>query len=184
MLATLTRFLEGRLKLQVNEAKSAVDRPWNRTFLGYSMTHHKRPRLKVAARSVARFKGKLRALFRRGRGRSLARVIEEATPIPRGWINSFRLAQTKGVFEDLDGWLRRRLRAILWRQWKRPRTRARKLMQRGLDEARAWKSAYNGRGPWWNAGARHMNQAYPSAYFRQLGLTPLTEQLHRLNRTS
>jgi len=114
----------------------------------------------------------------------MAGVIEEAMPVLRGWITYFRLAETKGVFEDLDGWLRRKLRVILWRQWKRPRTRARKLRQRGLDEARAWMSAYNGHGPWWNAGASHMNQAYPTSYFRNLGLTPLIEQLNRLKSAS
>jgi len=184
VLASLSRFLDRRLKLKVNDAKSAVDRPWKRTFLGYSMTHHMKPRLKVAVSSVARFKAKLRGMFRRGRGRSIAKVVTEATPILRGWINYFRLAETRGVFEDLDGWFRRKLRVILWRQWKRPRTRARKLRQRGLDEARAWRSAYNGHGPWWNAGASHMNQAYPTSYFRNLGLTPLIEQLNRLNSAS
>jgi RNA-directed DNA polymerase len=184
VLASLTRFLDRRLKLSVNDAKSAVDRPWKRTFLGYSMTHHRKPRLKVAASSVVRFKAKLRSVFRRGRGRSLAKVIEEAAPILRGWITYFRLAETRGVFEDLDGWFRRKLRAILWRQWKRPRTRKRKLMQRGIDEARAWKSAGNGRGPWWNAGASHMNQAYPTSYFRNLGSTPMIEILNRLACTS
>ena len=184
VLASLTRFLDRRLKLTVNEAKSAVDRPWKRTFLGYAMTHHMKPRLKVAASSVVRFKAKLRRLFRRGRGRSVAKVIEEATPVLRGWIAYFRLAETKGVFEDLDGWFRRKLRAILWRQWKRPRTRVRKLMLRGLDEARACKSAHNGRGPWWNAGASHMNQAFPTSHFRNLGLTPMIEILNRLERTS
>ncbi len=184
VLASLTRFLDRRLKLTVNDAKSAVGRPWKRTFLGYAMTHHMKPRLKVAASSVARFKANLRALFRRGRGRSMARVIEEAMPVLRGWITYFRLAETKGVFEDLDGWFRRKLRAILWRQWNRPRTRARKLRQRGLDEARAWMSAYNGHGPWSNAGASHMNQAYPMSYFRSLGLTPLIDQLNRLKSAS
>ena len=84
---------------------------------------------------MARFKANLWALFRPGRGRSMARVIEQATPVLRGWITYFRPAETKGVFEDLDGWFRRKLRVILWRQWKRPRTRVRKLRQRGLDEA-------------------------------------------------
>ena len=96
VLASLTRFLSQRLKLSVNEAKSAVDRPWKRTFLGYSMTYHMKPRLKVAASSVARFKGNLRALFRRGRGRSVARVIEEATPVLRGWTTYFRLLPAGG----------------------------------------------------------------------------------------
>jgi len=184
VLASLTRFLNQRLKLQVNDAKSAVDRPWKRTFLGYSMTHHRKPRLRVAAASVMRFKAKLRNMLRRGRGRSIAKVISEATPILRGWINYFQLVETRGVFEDLDGWFRRKLRVILWRQWKRPRTRKRKMMQHGINEERAWKSAYNGHGPWWNAGASHMNQALPTSHFRNLGLTPMIETLNRLNRTS
>lgn len=184
VLASLSRFLDRRLKLKVNGDKSAVDRPWKRTFLGYSMTHHHKPRLRVAATSVARLKDKLREVFRRGRGRSLAKVIGEITPILRGWTAYFRLAEVKGVFEDLDGWVRRKLRVILWRQWKRPRTRARKLRQRGLDKARAWTSAMNGRGSWWNAGASHMNRAYPTSYFRSLGLRPITEHLNRLQSTS
>jgi RNA-directed DNA polymerase len=184
VLASLTRFLNQRLKLKVNKTKSAVDRPWNRTFPGYSMTIHRKPRLKVAATSVVRFKGKLRDLLRGGRGRSTAKVIEEASPILRGWINYFRLAETRGVFEDLDGWFRRKLRVIIWRQWKRPQTRKRKLMQCGIEEARAWKSASNGRGPWWNAGASHMNQACPTSYFRTIGLTPMIETLNRFQRTS
>ena len=84
-------------------------------------------------------------------------------PVLRGWIHYFRLAETKGVFEALDGWLRRKLGAIVWPQWKRPSTRKRKLMQRGIDGYRAWKAAGNGRGPWWSAGAGHMNRACPTS---------------------
>jgi RNA-directed DNA polymerase len=185
VLASITGYLQKQLKLKVNREKSAVDRPWRRRFLGYSMTLHKQPRLKVAAASVQSLKGKLRAAFRRGRGRNLGRFIsEELTPLLRGWINYFRLAEVKGVFEALDGWLRRKLRNILWRQWKRPSTRARKLMSRGLDEARARKSAANGRGPWWNSGASHMNQAYPRSYFDRCGLVNLLDQLRRLQSVS
>jgi RNA-directed DNA polymerase len=174
VLASLTRFLEQRLKLKVNTAKSAVDRPWKRKFLGYSMTWHHGPRLKVAPASVARLKGILKAKLRRGRGRNLRRLIEEdLTPMLRGWANYFKLAEVKNVFEELDGWLRRKLRGLLWRQWKRSYTRARNLMKRGLDEARAWRSATNGRGPWWNAGASHMNQAFPKRYFDAMGLPSL-----------
>jgi len=184
-LASITGYLRKQLKLKVNRDKSAVDRPWRRRFLGYSMTLHKQPRLKVAAASVQNLKGKLRAAFRRGRGRNLGRFIsDELTPLLRGWINYFRLAQVKGVFESLDGWLRRKLRNILWRQWKRPATRARKLMSRGLDEARAWKSATNGRGPWWNSGASHMNHAYPRSYFDRCGLVNLLDQLRQLQSVS
>lgn len=184
VMASVTHFLTERLWLTVNAAKSAVDRPWNRSFLGYSMTSHMKPRLKVADKSVARLRDKLRVLFRAGRGRSMAHAVETLTPILRGWSNYFRLAQVKGTFEELDGWIRRKLRCILWRQWKRPKTRMQKLMKRGIAAERAWKSASNGRGPWWNAGASHMNDAYRKAYFEKLGLLSILKQHHRLNHAS
>jgi RNA-directed DNA polymerase len=184
LMASLTRFLAERLRLTVNLAKSAVDRPWRRAFLGYTVTAHQEPRLKVAPKSVIRLRDKLRLVFRQGRGRSLTHTVETLTPILRGWTAYFRLAQVKGTFEDLDGWLRRKLRCILWRQWKRPRTRARNLMRRGLDEARAKASANNGRGPWWNAGASHMNDAYRKTFFDKLGLPSFLEQLRRLHHAA
>lgn len=184
VLASVTAFLSKRLRLTVNGAKSAVDRPWNRSFLGFSMTAHKEPRLRVAPKSVQRFTGKVRDMLRRGRGRSIANTVKELTPVVRGWIGYFRLAEAKGIFEDLDGWLRRRLRVILWRQWKHRPTRAKRMMQRGIAEARAWRSAYNGRGPWWNAGASHMNDAYRAAFFANLGLPSLQMEHRRLNRVS
>jgi len=176
VLRSLTRFLEQRLKLKVNAAKSAVDRPWNRKFLGYSMTFHKRPRLKVAPASVNRLKQSLKAELRRGRGRNLKRFIAETLrPKLLGWANYFKLADVKGVFEVLDQWLRRKLRGLIWRQWKRPFTRAKNLMRRGLDEFTAWKSATSGRGPWWNAGAGHMNKAFPKKTFDSMGLPSLLD---------
>lgn len=185
VLASITSYLKNRLKLKVNRDKSAVDRPWQRALLGYSMTWHKQPRLKVAPASVQRLKSKLRAAFRRGRGRNLGRFItEELKPLLTGWINYFGLAEVKGVFEELDGWIRRKLRNILWRQWKKPRTRAQKLMNRGLDEDRAWKSATNGRGPWWNSGASHMNQAIPKSYLDRHGLVSLLFELRRIQCVS
>jgi RNA-directed DNA polymerase len=180
VMQSVTSFLEKRLKLRVNRDKSAVDRPWHRKFLGYSMTFHKAPRLKVAAASVERLKSKVKERMRRGRGQRLSKTIAELTPLLRGWLNYFRLAQVKGVFEDLDKWLRHRLRCLLWRQWKRTFTRAKNLMRRGLDRERAWVSATNGRGPWWNAGASHMNQAYPKRFFDELGLVSLLDELRRL----
>lgn len=184
VLQSITRFLERWLRLKVNAAKSAVDRPWNRKFLGYSMTFHKRPRLKVAPVVVDRLKDKLRQEFRRGRGRNLQRFIESLTPILRGWINYFRLAEVKGIFEELDGWIRRKLRCILWRQWKRTYTRFKNLRKRGIGEVRAWRSVSNGRGAWWNSGSSHMNQAFPKRFFDNLGLVSLLNQLHRLQRVA
>jgi RNA-directed DNA polymerase len=180
VLRTLTSFLERRLRLKVNAEKSAVARPWERKFLGYSFTWHRAARLKVALASVQRLKGKLREIFRRGRGRNLSRLIaEDLTPLLRGWLNYFRLAEVKGIFDALDSWIRRKLRNLIWRNWKRPFTRAKNLMQRGLTKAQALKSAMNGRGPWWNAGAAHMHAAFPKSYFDGCGLLSLLEQRSR-----
>ncbi len=183
VMASVSKFLERRLRLRVNAEKSAVAQPCERKFLGYSMTRHKEPRLKVAAESIKRLKAKLRAKFRRGRGSNLKAFIKELEPVRRGWVNYYRLAEGKGIFEELDGWLRRKLRGLLWRRWKRPFTRAKNLMKRGLAEARAWRSATNGRGPWWNAGASHMNEAYPKNYFDRMGLVSLLDSRRGLQRT-
>jgi len=180
VMESVTRFLEKRLHLRVNRDKSAVGRPWNRKFLGYTMTPHHRPKLKVSPSSVKRAKARIREIVRKGLGRSVATVIGELTPFLRGWVNYFRLSQVKNVFEKLDQWIRRKLRAILWRQWKRPWTRAKRMIQRGIERGRAWTSAYNGRGPWWNAGASHMNAAMPAKWFHQQGLTSLLAEHRRL----
>ena len=185
VMKSLTQFLERRLRLQVNAEKSAVARPWERKFLGYSLTWHREARLKVAASSVQRLKEKLREIFRRGRGRNVGRLIEaELTPLLRGWMNYFRLAEVKGVFDELDSWIRRKLRCLIWRQWKRPFARAKGLLRRGLAEARAWESATNGRGAWWNAGASHMHAAFPKTYFDRCGLLSLLDQRLRFQLAS
>ncbi len=175
---SITLFLSNRLKLKVNEAKSAVDRPWKRKFLGYTITNEKEPRLRASVQSIRKLKDSLRAIFRRGRGRNVGRLIEEElNPVIRGWGNYFSLTRVKKIPEELDFWIRRKIRCILWRQMKRAKTRAKRMMKRGLKESRAWASATNGRGPWWNAGASHMNQSYPIAYFNKLGLVALQTKL-------
>ena len=184
VMASITGYLSERLKLTVNQAKSAVDRPWKRTFLSYSMTRHRKPQLTVAKKAIAKLKANLKTIFRRGRGKNIQTTVEETTPKLRGWINYFRYSEVKGIFNELDGWLRRKLRRILWKQWKRPKTRAKKLMQRGLSEATARQSATNGRGPWWNSGAAHMNKAVPKSYFDKLGLVSIMSQYHRLQHSS
>jgi RNA-directed DNA polymerase len=185
VLASITRFLEQRLRLKVNAEKSGVARPARRVFLGYSVHRGaKGVRLKVSAKAVTRLKGNLKAMFRRGRGRHLRKVIKELNPILRGWLNYYRHLEITGILKELDGWLRRHLRKILWRQWKRVSTRAKMLMRLGLEEARAWISATNGRGPWWNAGASHMNQALPKWRFDRLGLISFVDLYRRLRSTT
>jgi RNA-directed DNA polymerase len=184
LLQSLTEFLEQRLKLKVNASKSAVARPWQRKFLGYSLTWHQKPKLRIAASSIERLTEKVNVLLRGARGRRLGTTIQTLNPLLRGWAAYFKLAETKRTLEERDGWIRHKLRCILWRQWKRPYARARNLMQRGLTEERAWCSACNQRGPWWNAGASHMHAAFPKSRFDHLGLVSLLDTVQRLQRTS
>jgi RNA-directed DNA polymerase len=179
---SVTSFLEKHLKLKVNEKKSAADGVAKRKFLGYSMTPGKVPRLKPAPQSLERLRQKMRVLFRKGRGRNVERfIVEDLNPLLRGWIQYFKLCRVKAVFEDLDKWLRRRLRAVYWRQWKQGHTRRKRLIELGIDADRARISSTNGRGPWWNAGASHMSQALPIKYFNQLGLISLWKEVQRLS---
>ncbi len=184
VMASLESFLKKRLRLQTNRDKSKVARPWTRKFLGYSVTTHKKPKLKPAPKSVKRLKGKLRQMLRRGRGRSLIRVIEDLRPVIRGWIAYYRLSDVHRVFEVLDKWLRRKLRCIQWRQWKRPRTRRKMLVTLGLDPEQARLSAGNGRGPWWNAGAAHMHLAMPTRKLLDMGFTSFLSEYRRLTSLS
>jgi RNA-directed DNA polymerase len=184
VLTSLERWLNQRLRLRVNRDKSGVARPWTRKFLGYSVTWDRATRLRVSPAAVKRLKTKLRRLLRQGRGRRLADLVADLNLATRGWVVYFRLAGVKASFEELDKWLRRKLRCVVWRQWKRPRTRFHELRRRGLDETRARASALNGRGPWWNAGASHMHAAVPTAALRQLGLLSLLDEHQRLQRTS
>lgn len=181
VMASITRFVEQQLKLRVNRDKSAVARPWQRKFLGYTFSWHRKARIRVAKTSIKRLKSNLKVLFRKGRGRNLQRFIQqELNPVIRGWINYFRLSEFVGFAEELDQWLRRHLRCILWRQWKRPWRRFQRLMKLGLSEERAARSAFNQRGPWFNAGASHMNLALPRRYFDQFGLICMLQTLRRL----
>jgi RNA-directed DNA polymerase len=180
VLASLERFLWKRLRLRINREKSRVGRPWRRKFLGYSVTANLEPKLKVSKESVKRLKTKLRVIVRQGRGRNLSRVCEELRPVLRGWVAYYQLSEVKCSFVELDSWVRRKLRVILWRQWKKPRTRRKMLASRGMGVVRSAISAYNGRGPWWNAGAGHMNRACPIAYLHQHGLISLVDEHRRL----
>lgn len=183
VMAAMKRFLETRLKLQVNATKSACARPWKRKFLGYTLTNAGgRIRLKVAPQSVARLTGRVRELLRQGRGRSLTHAIETLNPVLRGWIGYFQLSESKVVWKNLDGWLRRRLRCQIWRQAKTRQRRTTLLRKRGLAEARAWHSGHNGQGPWWNSGASHMNHAFPKTFFDRYGLVSMADTCRYLQR--
>lgn len=177
--ASLTSSIEKKLRLKVNQEKSAISRPWKRSFLGYGFTVHKETKLKVSKESLKRFKNKVKDKMRSGRGRNLKKFIaNDLNPLLRGWMIYFSGSEVKGFTKDLDGWIRRHLRKIKWRQMKRNWTRKQNLMKRGLSEQNAVQSAFNQRGAWWNAGARHMNFAYPGRYFDKLDLVRL-QTVHR-----
>ncbi|WP_052234794.1 group II intron reverse transcriptase/maturase [Parachlamydia acanthamoebae] len=182
LLSSLTHYLEKRLKLKVNEGKSAVDRPWKRKFLGYSMTWHKRAKLKIAAVSIQKLRDKIRVELTGHQSRSLQAAISRLNPILRGWMGYFRYSEVKGIQQELDGWIRRKLRCLLWRQWKQPATRAKELRKRGLAEERIRSAVGNRHGPWWNAGASHMNQAFPKSFFDHLGLVSLVDMQRGFQR--
>lgn len=183
VMGSIKEFLEQRLRLKVNEAKSAVARPWERKFLGYSVTNRD-TRLRIAAPSLTRLAARVKELMRTGRGRSLTQTIERLNPLLRGWINYFRLTLSRRPLEELDAWVRRHLRRLLWKQWKQPKTREHQMRRLGLRPEHAWRSSVNGRGPWWNAGARHMVRAVPPKYFTRMGLVSLVDTHLALQRVT
>jgi RNA-directed DNA polymerase len=186
VMASITRFLEGKMKLKVNRGKSAVAQPVTRIFLGYSFTAHKEPKIRVPVKTCMKMRAKLKQRFRQGRGSNVERFIRETlNPLLRGWMNYFRLSETKGFAEELDGWIRRHLRCIIWLQWKNASTRFKRLRALGLEKDRAHKSASNGRGSWFNSGASHMNAALPAKSFAAMGLISLLDALRpHANSTS
>ncbi|MDH0682686.1 group II intron reverse transcriptase/maturase [Achromobacter animicus] len=176
-------YLEKALRLRINEAKSAVAWPGTRKFLGYRVAVRlKQAHIQIAPESIKRLMDRVRDIVREGRGWSLAQTIQELNPLLRGWATYFRLSLQLRRMQTLDAWVRRRLRCLLWRQWKRPWTRRRKMVALGIGPERAWKSSVNGHGPWWNAGASHVKQALPNVYFRSKGLVSIHDTVDRLQR--
>jgi group II intron reverse transcriptase/maturase len=169
----LLRQLYAGLRLQVNETKSAVDLAWNRKLLGYSLWVAKDGAVKrrIAPKALRAMKDRVREITRRTKGQSISSVVEELRSYLIGWRNYFRLAETPRVFIDLDKWLRRRLRALHLKHWKRGRTIYRELRARGLPEINAARIAAHGH-RWWMAAAL-ANTALPIRYFDQLGLPRL-----------
>lgn len=173
VLKSVTKYLEEALKLRVNRDKSGTFRPYESIFLGYTFHRHNSTRIIVAEKSVKRLKLKLKAIYRQGRGSSLKQTIFKLTQTLRGWRNYYRLDNRKSFFAELDVNIRTHLRKLIWLAWKKPKTKIRELMKRGLCERNACKSAYNGRGAWWNAQALHMRIAIPNNLFKRFGLYSL-----------
>jgi RNA-directed DNA polymerase len=170
----MTRFITNKLKLRVNEQKSAVAKPWERKFLGFSFTSAKTPKRRIAPKAVFRFKERVRELTSRTRGVSIERMAEELARYLRGWIGYFGNCETPSVLRSLEEWTRRRLRSAIWKQWKRGRIRFTELRKRGVGWDLAVKAAGSAHGPWQLANSPALAIALPNAYFHSLGIPPLT----------
>jgi len=173
-MESLKRFITAKLKLKVNEAKSAVARPWERKFLGFSFTANREPKRRIAPKAVIRFKEKVRELTRRTRGVSIERIAQELARYLRGWIGYFGKSQTPSVLQSLEEWTRRRLRSAIWKQWKRGSVRFAELRKRGVGKDLAAQTAGSAHGPWRLANSPALAFALPNAYFDSLGIPRLT----------
>jgi len=173
VMTNVTRFLTRRLKLKVNEAKSAVARPVERKFLGFSFSNNKAPKRRIAPKVLLRCKQKIRELTRRTRGISLEQMLKELTAYLRGWKSYFGYCQTPSLLQTLDQWIRHRLRSIIWKQWKRGPARYAKLRQLGVGKDLAAQTAGSPHGPWRLASSPALQYALPIAYFDARGLPRL-----------
>lgn len=170
VMVSLTRFIEDSLKLTVNTRKSAVDRPWKRSFLGFTLSR-KGQRLKVASKAITKLKTQIRILSRRTRGHSLAQVIADLKETLLGWKAYFDTAEVLSPLRDLDKWIRRRMRSYVWKQWGRRGYR--ELRKRGVPVRLAWNTAKSAHGPWRLSHSPALRQALPARLFRSYGLPGL-----------
>jgi RNA-directed DNA polymerase len=174
VMESITRFITTKLKLKVNEPKSAVARPWERKFLGFSFTRNREPKRRIAPKAVLRFRERIRELTGRTRGVSIERMAAEVARYLRGWIGYFGKCETPTVLASLEEWVRRRLRSAIWKQWKRGRVRFAELRKRGVGKDLAAQTAGSAHGPWRLANSPALAIALPNAYFDSLGIPRLT----------
>jgi RNA-directed DNA polymerase len=174
VMESITRFITTKLKLQVNQQKSAVARPWERKFLGFSFTMNREPKRRIAPKAVLRFKERVRELTRRTRGISIDQMAKDLSRYFRGWLGYFGKCQTPSVLHDLDQWVRHRLRSVIWKQWKRGSVRFAELRKRGVSKDLAAQTAGSAHGPWRLANSPALGIALPNAFFDSLGIPRLT----------
>ena len=177
VLASVTQYLLRKLKLKVNESKSAVDRPWKRTFLGFTFTGRRPNRRKVSDKAILRFKEEIRQRTWRTRGVTLTRIVEDLKRYLVGWHTYFGFSEARSVFKELDSWIHRRLRCYLWKQWGRRRYR--ELRERGVSQDLAWNTVKSPHGPWRLSRSPALAFALPGRYFTQMGLPLLYKRSPR-----
>ncbi len=175
-MESITQFITQKLKLKVNATKSAGARPQERKFLGFSFTAGPEAKRVIASKALDRFKRRIREITGRAKGVSMETTMEELAPYLRGWRSYFGFCETPEVLIGLTRWVRLRLRAALWRQWKTPRRRRVALLELGVREPLASNTAGSGRGPWYLAKAKALAVGLSNAYFKSLGLPSLVEE--------
>jgi RNA-directed DNA polymerase len=175
VMESITRFITGRLKLKVNSEKSAVARPQERKFLGFSFTGHAEPKRRIAPKAVKRFKERVREITRRKKGKGIGERLEELKRYLTGWRGYFGFCQTPTVLEALDSWVRRRIRCIFWIQWKTGRRRFDELHRRGVDRQLAANTAGSNHGPWRMSVSKALSAALSNTYFDSLELPRLAD---------
>ena len=168
VMKSISKFIANKLRLKVNEAKSAVSHPWWRCYLGYSFTSSRaNPQIRIHSKSIKKFKERVRELTSKKSGRSMNRIVYELNQFTRGWWIYYRLATTRSMFRSLNGWIIRRLRAILWKQWKNPRTRVRNLKKLGISHSYAMSCGNARKGCWRMSKVKWIIIALPNRYFIQ-----------------
>jgi RNA-directed DNA polymerase len=173
VMKSVSQFITRKLKLKVNEQKSAVARPGQRKFLGFSFLETETVKRCIAAKAIARFKQRVRELTRRTRGVGIETMVAQLSRYLRGWRGYFGFCQTPWVLRSLEKWVRRRLRSVVWKQWKRGKVRFAELCKRGVSKVPAAQTAGSAHGPWRLSNSPALNIALPNAYFASLGLAPL-----------
>ena len=179
---SVTRFLERKLKLKVNEEKSAVDRPWKRKFLGFSFTMQKEARIRIAPKSLKRLKAKIRELTKPTRSISMEERIRLLNQYLMGWMGYYALIETPHPLKQLEEWIRRRLRSCLWQQWKRVRTRIRELRALGLKEKQILEIANTRKGAWRISKTPHLHKALGIAHWQSRGLKSLVQRYFEIRQ--
>ncbi len=166
VMKSISKFITCKMKLRVNEEKSCVSHPWWRSFLGFSVTRNVgNTRIRIFSKSFIRFKDRVRDITGRNKGRSQAQVIKELNGYLRGWWNYYRITETQSFLRPLNYWVLRRLRSLLWKQWKNPRTKVRNLKARGVSHSLAVSTGNSRKGPWRISRCQAMQFAYPKRYF-------------------
>ena len=183
--ASVTRFIEDRLKLTVNQAKSAVDRPWKRKFLGFSFSLDKKePKIRVAKASLQKVRARIREITSRRRSMKMEMRIKELNQYLTGWCGYFSLADTPSIFQNMDSWIRRRLRMCLWKQWKKPKTKVKRLISLGMPRDKAFEWGNTRKGYWRIAGSPILHRALGNQFWKSNGLKSLMDRYNSLRNIS